>query len=56
MMGAPFEGSWDAAAGSAFYTGAGSGELLWYIVAAGICCLALIIGGIYEGAAYRRLE
>lgn len=56
MMGAPFEGSWDEAAGAAIYTGAGSGELLWLIVAAAICGLAIIIGGIQEGASYRRLE
>ena len=50
MMGAPFEGSWDEVAGAAIYTGAGSGELLWLIVAAAICGLAIIIGGIQEGA------
>lgn len=56
MLGAPFEGSWDAAAGAAIYPAAGSGELIWFIIAAAITVLAIIIGGIHEGSSYRRLE
>jgi len=56
IIGAPFEGTWDAAAGAAIYPAAGSGELIWTIIAAAICVLAIIIGGIQEGGSYRRLE
>ena len=34
MVGAPFEGSWDSVAGAAYYTGAGSGEVIWVVVSA----------------------
>ncbi len=58
MIGAPFDGNWDVAveAAGAMYPAAGSGELLWVIISAALCGLAIIIGGIQEGAAYRRME
>ncbi len=56
MVGAPFEGSWDTVAGAAYYTGAGSGEVIWVVISAVICLVAIISGGIHEASSYRKLE
>ena len=45
-----------AAVEGAYYTGLGSGELLWLIVAI-ICCIApLITGSLHELEAYKKLK
>ena len=58
MMGAPFEGSWTKVVESeaAYYTGAGSGELLWTVIAAAICVIAIVVGGIHEGSQIRKYK
>jgi len=56
MVGAPFEGGWEAAADAAYYTGAGSGEAVWLYVSIALCVLALIVGHVHESKAYRRAD
>lgn len=38
------------------YTGAGGAEMMWTIVAAVICVVALIVGSKHELSAYRKLK
>lgn len=56
MVGSPVEGTWDSVAGAAYYTGAGSGELIWTIIAAAICVIAILVGGAHEARSYKRME
>lgn len=56
MIGSPVEGTWDSVAGAAYYTGAGSGELVWTVIAAVICVLAIFIGGAHEARSYRNVS
>lgn len=52
-MGSHFD-SWTDVTGPV-YMGAGTSmELVWTAVAAGLCILALIVGGLHENDAYRR--
>ena len=50
MIGAPFEGSWDAVTDSAYYAGAG-GELIWLLVSIALCILACVVGHRHESNA-----
>ena len=56
-MGAP-DSSWEelVANGAAYYTGYGSGEVLWTIIAAAICVLAIIVGGMQESKSYKNVD
>lgn len=45
-----------AAVEGAYYTGYGSGEMLWLIVAIVLCVVPLIIGSRHELEAYKRLK
>lgn len=52
-MGSSFD-SWSEVTGP-IYMGAGTSmELVWTLVAAALCVIALIMGGIHENDAYRR--
>lgn len=54
-MGSPLgESGWTDAA--SYYTGAGSGELLWLLVSVALCVGALVAGIVHERHAYRRVE
>ena len=56
MMGSPIEdGSWNGV-DAAYYTGAGSGEMIWLIVSIVCCVVALIIGHSHEAGAYKEAE
>lgn len=57
MIGAP-DSTWEemVANGAAYYTGYGSGEVFWTLVAVAICVITIIAGGIGEGKAYKRNE
>lgn len=48
MIGAPFEGSWDAVTDAAYYNGAGSGELIWLLISIALCILACVMGHAHE--------
>jgi len=56
MVGSPVEGTWDSVAGAAYYTGLGSGELIWTLIAAGICVIAILVGGAQESRSYKKME
>ncbi|WP_165586950.1 hypothetical protein [Pseudaestuariivita atlantica] len=45
-----------AAVEGAYYTGYGSGEMLWLIVAIAICLISLVIGARHELDAYKKLK
>ncbi len=45
-----------AAAEGAYYTGYGSGEMIWLIVAIILCIVPLIIGSRHEFDAYKKLQ
>ena len=45
-----------AAVEGAYYTGYGSGEMLWLIVAIVLCIVALIMGSRHELEAYKKLK
>ena len=45
-----------AAVEGAYYTGYGSGELLWLIVAIVLCIVPLVIGSRHELDAYKKLK
>ena len=47
MIGAPFEGSWDAVVDAAYYNGAG-GELIWLLISIALCILACVVGHRHE--------
>ena len=52
-MGSNFD-TWNDVAGP-IYMGANSGwEMIWFAVAAVLCVLALVIGGVHENDAYRK--
>ena len=55
MIGAP-EASWEQLVTdqAAYYTGVGSGEVFWTLLAAAICVVAIIAGGIQEGRSFKR--
>lgn len=48
MIGSPLEGSWDKATDAAYYTGLGSGELIWLVVSIALCLLACVVGHRHE--------
>ena len=58
MIGAPEGSSWSQmlADQAAYYTGYGSGEVFWTLVAAAICVIAILVGGIQEGRSFRKLD
>ena len=54
-MGSPLgESGWADAA--SYYPGFGGGELLWLLVSAGLCAVALVAGIVHERHAYKRVE
>lgn len=57
MIGAP-EAGWEqlVADQAAYYTGYGSGEMFWTLVAAAICIIAIIVGSIQEGRSFKKLK
>jgi len=57
MIGAP-EASWEQLVTdqAAYYTGYGSGELFWTLVAAAICIITIVVGGIQEGRSFKKLK
>jgi hypothetical protein len=56
MIGSPIEAAtWEGAEG-AYYTGLGSGELIWVLAALLLCVVALVAGSRHEKEAYRRLK
>ena len=57
MIGAP-EASWTQllADQAAYYTGYGSGEVFWTLVAAAICVIAIVVGGIQEGRSFKKMD
>ena len=46
---------WEAVEG-AYYTGAGSGEMIWFLVSVALCVIPLIVGSKHELDAYRKLK
>lgn len=46
-MGASFD-SWDKVVDAAYYTGAGSGELIWLVISIALCVLACVVGHRHE--------
>lgn len=57
MVGAP-EASWNEmlANQAAYYTGYGSGELFWTVVAAAICVIAIVVGMVQESRSFKKLD
>lgn len=57
MIGAP-EASWTQMVTdqAAYYTGYGSGELFWTAVAAAICIITIIVGGVQESRSFKKLD
>ncbi|MEM1160057.1 MAG: hypothetical protein AAGJ28_03925 [Pseudomonadota bacterium] len=54
-MGWPFdEASWNSVEG-AYYSAIGS-EMLWLVISAALCVIALVVGLMHEKSAYRREE
>ncbi|MEO1549742.1 MAG: hypothetical protein AAFR93_04835 [Pseudomonadota bacterium] len=53
-MGSPLE-SFDGFEG-AYYTGAGSGEMIWLIIAIALCVAALVMGARHELDAYKKAD
>ena len=53
-MGSSFD-TWNGVEG-AYYTGAGSGEMLWLIISIILCVLALIFGAKHELGAYKKAQ
>lgn len=45
-----------AAVEGAYYTGAGGGEMIWFIIALALCVLALVVGSKHELDAYKKLK
>ena len=45
-----------AAVEGAYYTGYGSAELFWLILAIVLCVLALIVGARHEHSSYKKLR
>ncbi|MBX2836120.1 MAG: hypothetical protein KTR35_04640 [Gammaproteobacteria bacterium] len=56
MVGAPFDGGWETVADAAYYPGLGSGEAIWLYISIAMCVIALIVGHIHEGKAYRKAD
>ena len=56
-MGAPFDtGTWNGVEG-AYFTGAGGGSMLfWLIVAIVLCVLPLVLGHKHESERYKKME
>jgi len=50
MIGAPFD-KWEDVAGASYYTGLGSGEFIWLVIAIILCILALWWGHRHESEA-----
>ena len=57
MVGAP-EATWTEmlAIQSAYYTGYGSGELFWTVVAAAICVIAIVVGMVQESRSFKKMN
>jgi hypothetical protein len=56
MIGSPIEAAtWEGAEG-AYYTGLGSGELIWVLASLLLIVVALVAGSRHEKHAYRRLR
>ena len=56
-MGAPFDtGTWNGVEG-AYFTGAGGGMMVvWLLVAIALCVLPLVVGHKHESERYKKME
>ena len=48
--------NWDAATGPLYMGANSSMEVVWTVIALGLCALVLIVGAACEKAAYRKLN
>lgn len=57
MIGAP-EATWSEllANQAAYYTGYGSGELFWTVIAAAITVIAIIVGMVQESRSFKKIN
>lgn len=52
-MGSPVGETWTGFEG-AYYVGAGSGEVIWTLISAALCVLAIVLGAAHELRSYRK--
>jgi hypothetical protein len=54
IMGSPFDtGTWDGVTG-AYYTGYGSGEMMWLLLAIALCVVACWVGHRHESESFDK--